>query len=124
RHRTPGSASVCFDADRGRGHRGAGAIERLPGRRGNLRKTELVPGAWSLVGMPGCTDQYLAGGYYRRSCTARRLPPHSSRGVAVELPGFAICASLIMAAATACAFIWAVKKDYFRDIEDAKYQVF
>ncbi len=29
-----------------------------------------------------------------------------------------------MAAATACAFILAVKKDYFRDIEDTKYQVF
>jgi nitrogen fixation-related uncharacterized protein len=42
----------------------------------------------------------------------------------VELTGLAICASLIMAAATACAFIWAVKKDYFRDIEDTKYQVF
>ncbi|HTS27605.1 MAG TPA: hypothetical protein VMH81_17135 [Bryobacteraceae bacterium] len=36
----------------------------------------------------------------------------------------AACASLLMAAATVCAFIWAVQKDYFRDIEDAKYQVF
>ena len=42
----------------------------------------------------------------------------------MELTGLAICASLIMAAATACAFIWAVKKDYFRDIEETKYQVF
>ena len=42
----------------------------------------------------------------------------------MELTGLAVCASLVMAAATVCAFIWAVKKDYFRDIEDTKYQVF
>ncbi|HLK63238.1 MAG TPA: hypothetical protein VKU19_07345 [Bryobacteraceae bacterium] len=42
----------------------------------------------------------------------------------MELTTLAVCASLLMAAATACAFIWAVKKDYFRDIEDVKYQVF
>ena len=42
----------------------------------------------------------------------------------MDLTGLAVCASLLMAAATAFAFIWAVKKDYFRDIEDTKYQVF
>jgi nitrogen fixation-related uncharacterized protein len=42
----------------------------------------------------------------------------------MDLTALAVCASLLMAAATACAFIWAVKKDYFRDIEDTKYQVF
>jgi len=42
----------------------------------------------------------------------------------MELTGIAICASLLMAAATVCAFIFAVKKDYFRNIEDIKYQVF
>ncbi len=42
----------------------------------------------------------------------------------MELTWLAACASLLMAAATVCAFIWAVQKDYFRDIEDAKYQVF
>jgi hypothetical protein len=42
----------------------------------------------------------------------------------MELTGIAICASLLMAAATVCAFIFAVKKDYFRNIEDTKYQVF
>lgn len=42
----------------------------------------------------------------------------------MELTWIAACASLLMAAATICFFIWAVKKDYFRDIEDAKYQVF
>ncbi|HUK19769.1 MAG TPA: hypothetical protein VLW65_25290 [Bryobacteraceae bacterium] len=42
----------------------------------------------------------------------------------MELTGIAICASLLMAAATVCAFIYAVKKDYFRNIEDTKYQVF
>jgi len=42
----------------------------------------------------------------------------------MELTALAICASLAMAAATVCAFIFAVKKDYFRDIEETKYQVF
>ena len=42
----------------------------------------------------------------------------------MELTGLAVVASLVMAAATAFAFVWAVKKDYFRDIEDTKYQVF
>lgn len=36
----------------------------------------------------------------------------------------AIAASLVMGLAAACAFIFAVKRDYFRDIEDAKFQVF
>jgi len=42
----------------------------------------------------------------------------------MELTWIAVVASLLMAAAAACVFIFAVKKDYFRDIEDAKYQVF
>ena len=42
----------------------------------------------------------------------------------MELTEIAICASLLMAAATVCVFILAVKKDYFRNIEDTKYQVF
>jgi hypothetical protein len=42
----------------------------------------------------------------------------------MELTGVAICASLLMAVATVCVFIFAVKKDYFHDIEDTKYQVF
>ena len=35
-----------------------------------------------------------------------------------------IAASLVMGVAAACIFIFAVKRDYFHDIEDAKYQVF
>ena len=42
----------------------------------------------------------------------------------MELTWIAVLASLLMAAAAACVFIFAVKKDYFRNIEDAKYQVF
>ena len=42
----------------------------------------------------------------------------------MELTWLTACASLLMAAATVCVFIWAVKSDKFRDIEDAKYQVF
>ena len=36
----------------------------------------------------------------------------------------AIAAALIMGLSGVCLFIFAVKRDYFRDFEDAKYQVF
>ena len=42
----------------------------------------------------------------------------------MELTWVAVAASLMMAVAAACVFVFAVKKDYFRNIEDAKYQVF
>ena len=42
----------------------------------------------------------------------------------MELTWVAVMASLAMGLAAVCIFIFAVKRDYFRDIEDAKYQVF
>jgi len=42
----------------------------------------------------------------------------------MELTWLALGASLAMGLAAVCIFIFAVKKDFFRDIEDAKYQVF
>ncbi len=42
----------------------------------------------------------------------------------MTLTWIAIIASLLMGAGAALIFIYAAKKDYFRDIEDAKYQVF
>jgi len=42
----------------------------------------------------------------------------------MELTWLALGASLAMGLMAVCIFIFAVKKDYFRDIEDAKYQVF
>lgn len=42
----------------------------------------------------------------------------------MELTWLALGASLAMGLTAVCIFIFAVKKDYFRDIEDAKYQVF
>ena len=42
----------------------------------------------------------------------------------MELTWVSIMASLAMGLAAACIFIFAVKKDYFRDIEETKYQVF
>ena len=42
----------------------------------------------------------------------------------MELTWIAIAASLVMAVAALCIFIFAVKIDYFRNIEDVKYQVF
>jgi hypothetical protein len=42
----------------------------------------------------------------------------------MELTWVAIAASLFMGLGAACLFIFAVKKDYFRNIEDAKFQVF
>jgi hypothetical protein len=42
----------------------------------------------------------------------------------MDLTWVALAASLSMGLGAACFFIFAVKKDYFRDLEDAKYQVF
>jgi hypothetical protein len=42
----------------------------------------------------------------------------------MELTWLAVMASLAMGLAAVCVFIFAVQKDYFRNIEDAKYQVF
>ena len=42
----------------------------------------------------------------------------------MELTWIAILASLSMALAAVCIFIFAVKKDYFHNLEDTKYQVF
>jgi hypothetical protein len=42
----------------------------------------------------------------------------------MELTWLAVIASVCMALAAVCIFVFAVKKDYFHNIEDAKYQVF
>jgi nitrogen fixation-related uncharacterized protein len=42
----------------------------------------------------------------------------------MELTWLALAASLMMGLGAACVFVFAVKSDYFRDLEDAKYQVF
>lgn len=42
----------------------------------------------------------------------------------MELTWLAIAASLLMGLGAAAIFVFAVKKDYFRDLEEAKYQVF
>ncbi|MBK8793227.1 MAG: hypothetical protein IPN59_08720 [Holophaga sp.] len=42
----------------------------------------------------------------------------------MELSWLTIAASLAMGLAAAFLFVFAVKRDWFRNIEDAKYQVF
>jgi nitrogen fixation-related uncharacterized protein len=42
----------------------------------------------------------------------------------MEMTWVAIAASLAMGLAAALFFIYAVKREWFKDIEDAKYQVF
>jgi len=42
----------------------------------------------------------------------------------MELTWVALAASLMMGLGGAIMFIFAVKRDYFRDVEDTKYQVF
>ena len=42
----------------------------------------------------------------------------------MELTWLAVLASVFMGLGAACIFIYAVKHDYFHNIEDAKYQVF
>jgi hypothetical protein len=42
----------------------------------------------------------------------------------MELTWVAIAASLFMGIGAVLVFVFAVKKNYFRNLEDAKYQVF
>ncbi len=42
----------------------------------------------------------------------------------MEITWIAIIASICMATGAALIFVFAVKKDYFRNVEDAKYHVF
>ena len=42
----------------------------------------------------------------------------------MEMTWIAIAASLLMGLGAVLFFIFAVKRDYFRNIEEAKYQVF
>jgi hypothetical protein len=42
----------------------------------------------------------------------------------MELTWISIAASLCMGVGAVLVFIFAVKKNYFRNVEDAKYQVF
>ncbi len=42
----------------------------------------------------------------------------------MDLTLIALAASLMMGLGAACIFVFAVKRDYFRNLEDAKYQVF
>lgn len=42
----------------------------------------------------------------------------------MEVTWIAIAASLCMGAGAAFLFVFAVKQDWFRNLEDAKYQVF
>ena len=51
-------------------------------------------------------------------------PSLTESEMGLELTWVSIAASLLMAMAGACIFIYAVRKDYFRDIEDARFHVF
>jgi hypothetical protein len=42
----------------------------------------------------------------------------------MELTWLAVLASVFMGLGAVCIFVFAVKRDYFHNIEDAKYQVF
>jgi hypothetical protein len=42
----------------------------------------------------------------------------------MELTWLTVLASVVMGLAAVCVFIFAVHKDYFHNLEDAKYQVF
>ena len=42
----------------------------------------------------------------------------------MTLTWVSIAASLCMGVGAVLVFVWAVKRNYFRDLEDAKYQVF
>jgi hypothetical protein len=64
----------------------------------------------------------VAGGRILRSASKKKV--EAGEGIAMELTWVAIAASLLMGLGAACVFILAVRKGYFQNIEDAKYQVF
>ncbi|MCC7480175.1 MAG: hypothetical protein IT541_01475 [Hyphomicrobiales bacterium] len=49
--------------------------------------------------------------------------PHPLK-MGTELTYLALAASILMGLGGACLFIFAVKKDYFHNLEEAKYHVF
>lgn len=51
-------------------------------------------------------------------------PVSLTKGNSVELTWISIAASLAMGSGAAFLFIYAVKRDWMKNIEDAKYQVF
>ncbi|MBK7294496.1 MAG: hypothetical protein IT187_04510 [Geothrix sp.] len=51
-------------------------------------------------------------------------PASLTKGNSVELTWISIAASLAMGSGAAFLFIYAVKRDWMKNIEDAKYQVF
>ena len=57
---------------------------------------------------------YLSGRTYRTKAVDMDL----------NIVWISILSSLALGLAGVCLFIFAIKKDYFRNIEDAKYQVF
>lgn len=50
------------------------------------------------------------------------MPAFTGRDM--EQTWIAIVASLLMGVGAACIFVFAVKRDYFQDLEETKYQVF
>jgi len=62
--------------------------------------------------------------HWSRYCGAHPSPTSPNKWFEMAATWVAIAASLVMALGAACIFIFAVKRDYFQDIEDAKYQVF
>jgi hypothetical protein len=50
-----------------------------------------------------------------------QIPVH---GMGLELTWIALAGSLLMALGGICLFAFAVKKDYFHDMEEAKFHVF
>lgn len=55
---------------------------------------------------------------------SRRKFPVFYKGMVMEHTWIAIIASLLMGAGAVLIFIFSVEKNYFQDLEDAKYQVF
>ncbi len=52
------------------------------------------------------------------------MPANAGEDRNMAFTWIAIIASLLMGIGALLIFIFAVKQDYFRDLEDAKYQVF
>lgn len=72
-------------------------------------------------------QQIRKAGFLAANLAIRANPLHTdliSKGTSMELTWISIAASLAMGSGAAFLFIFAVKRDWMRNIEDAKYQVF
>src|SRR5579883_2700236 len=93
--------------------------EPVSGSGSGLHPAVLVPGPPGLGRGAGGPDRGAAARLDRPTG-----PRRGQGGVAMAAVWVAIAASLVMGLAAACVFVFAVKRDYFRKLEEVKKKVY